>query len=93
MYYLEVSRHLVRQLLGILCYLVVEVDGGGVLQQLVLLVDSCNHLGVAVTNAHGHDACKGLRVCEGCRIVGVLIGVVSRLLSAVACNSSLIDSW
>lgn len=41
---LQVAGHVVRQLLGVLRNLVVQVDGGGVLQPLLLLLYGCQHL-------------------------------------------------
>lgn len=58
--YLEIPRHPVGQFLGILRHLVVEVYGGRVLQQLVLLVDRLHNFRVAVAHAHRHYAGKRL---------------------------------
>lgn len=60
--HLEVARHLISELLGIFCNLVVQVDGGRVLQQLILAVDSSYNLGVAVANTHCYDTCECLHV-------------------------------
>jgi len=59
--YLEVAGHPVGQLLGEQGHLVVEVDGGGVLQQVVLLVDRLHHAVVAVAYTHRHNPRKTLR--------------------------------
>ena len=58
--YLEVPRHLGCQLFGVLCDLVVEVDGGCVLEQLALFVHSCHHLRMTVAHAHRHNPGKRL---------------------------------
>jgi hypothetical protein len=58
---LEVPWHPVSQLLGVLRNLVVEVDGGGVLQELVLLVHSLYDVGMAVAHADCDDASESLR--------------------------------
>jgi len=60
--YLEVPWHLLCQFLGVLCDLVVEIDGGGVLEQLALPVDGRDHLGMTVAHAHGDDPGKRLQV-------------------------------
>ncbi len=57
---LQVPWHPVRQLLGVFRYLVVEIDGGGVLQKVVLLVNSLHHLGMAMAHADRDDAGKSL---------------------------------
>ena len=58
---LEVAGHAVCQFLGKLCDLVVQIDGGGVLQQVCLVHNSLHHLGVAMSHADSHDA----RECLG----------------------------
>mmetsp|Transcript_37368 Transcript_37368/g.110324 ORF Transcript_37368/g.110324 Transcript_37368/m.110324 type:complete len:364 (+) Transcript_37368:630-1721(+) len=59
---LEVARHLVCQLLCKLGDLVVQIDSRGVLQQLALIVDRLDHLGVAMAHTYSHDACKSVKV-------------------------------
>lgn len=64
--YLEVPWHPIGQLLGVLRNLVVEIDGGGVLQELVLLVHSLHHVGMAVAHADRDDASESLRCSSWC---------------------------
>lgn len=58
---LEVAWHVRRQFFSILCDLVVQVYGGCVLQEAVLLVDSLHHLRVTVTNTDCDNASKCLQ--------------------------------
>ena len=76
--YLQVARHLGRQLLGVQRNLRVEVDIGGVLQLLLLLTDGCHDRRVAVAHAHGHNPSYcllwwglGLRLVSQCSKQGV----------------------
>lgn len=64
--HLEIARHAVCELLGVFSDLVIEVDGGGVLQKLVLRLYCCHNLRVTVPHAHSHDASESLRtaVCS-----------------------------
>jgi hypothetical protein len=64
--YLQISGHPVGELLGIFRNLVVQVDGGGVLQACALLLYRCDYLWVAVSDAHRHNASKGLQSHGGC---------------------------
>ena len=57
----EVAGQARGELLGIFCDLVVEVDGGGMLQAVVLRVDRGHYPRVAVPHAHRHDARERLR--------------------------------
>ena len=59
--YLEISRKPVCKLLGKLCDLIVKVDGGSVLEQRVLLVDSLHDFVVTVAHTDSHNASKTLQ--------------------------------
>ena len=59
---LQVPGHHVRQLLAVERDLLVEVDGGRVLDALELLNDGVDDLGVAVSCADRHDAREGVEV-------------------------------
>ena len=59
--YVQVARQRRCQLLGIFCYLIVEVDVGCMLQQMVLPVYGCYHLWMTVTHADGDNAGKYLQ--------------------------------
>lgn len=58
---LEVARQSVSELLCIQRYLGVQVDGGGVLQQLALALHRVNHSGVAVPHADCNNTRKRLQ--------------------------------
>ena len=58
---LEVAGQPVSELLCVQRYLGVQVDGGGVLQQLALALHRINHPGVAVPHADCDNACKRLQ--------------------------------
>mmetsp|Transcript_8778 Transcript_8778/g.18751 ORF Transcript_8778/g.18751 Transcript_8778/m.18751 type:complete len:325 (+) Transcript_8778:859-1833(+) len=58
---LEVAGHAVRKFLCILCNLVVQVDSGCVLQELALLVDCLNHVGVTMPHAYSDDTSKSIQ--------------------------------
>ena len=59
--YIEIAWKFGSQLLCILSNLIVQIDVGSVLQQVVLPVHSCHHFGMAVTNAHSNNASKSLQ--------------------------------
>jgi len=58
--HIQLSRQLGGQLLCILCNLIVEVDVGGVLEQMVLPVHCLNNLRVAMTHTHCDNPSKCL---------------------------------
>ncbi len=58
--HIQLSRQLGSQLLCILRNLIVEVDVGGVLEQMVLPVHCLNNLRVAMTHTHSDNASKCL---------------------------------
>mmetsp|Transcript_26074 Transcript_26074/g.83188 ORF Transcript_26074/g.83188 Transcript_26074/m.83188 type:complete len:221 (-) Transcript_26074:8-670(-) len=69
---LEVPGHAGSELLCILADLRVEVDGGRVLQELVLLHHGVHHLWMAVTDANGDDSRERVEVA--------LAGVIEEVL-------------
>ena len=58
--HIQLSRQLGSQLLCILCNLIVEVDVGGVLEQMILPVHCLNNLRVAMTHTDCDNASKRL---------------------------------
>ena len=60
--HLEVTRHFCRQLFGVFCHLMVEVDGGAVLQKGVLPMKGLHELGMAMTQRYGHNSGKSIQV-------------------------------
>jgi len=58
--HIQLSRQLGSQLLCILCNLIVEVDVGGVLEQMILLVHCLNNLRMAMTHTNCDNASKSL---------------------------------
>mmetsp|Transcript_841 Transcript_841/g.2617 ORF Transcript_841/g.2617 Transcript_841/m.2617 type:complete len:380 (+) Transcript_841:217-1356(+) len=69
----KVWRELIGELLGKVRHLVVQVDGGGVLNELVLLVHGLHELWVGVTHTDGDDAPKGVEVPPPSLVVQVLL--------------------
>ena len=57
---LEVARQPVSKLLCKLCHLIVEVDGGCVLEHRILLIDGFHDFVMTVTHTHRHNAGKAL---------------------------------
>lgn len=64
--HLEVARHLVCQLFSILSNLVVEVDVGGVLQEVILPIYCRHNLGMTVSHTDCHNPSKGLQTVQAC---------------------------
>ena len=58
--YFEIPWHFVCELLCILCNLIVQVDVGGVLQQVVLPVHCCHHFRMTVSHTDCHNPSKSL---------------------------------
>ena len=58
--HLQIAWKPVCELLGVLGYLVVQVDGSGVLEPFILLIHRSLHLGVTVPHTDCHDARKCL---------------------------------
>eukprot|EP00879_Flechtneria_rotunda_P006412 GHRR01006737.1.p1 GENE.GHRR01006737.1~~GHRR01006737.1.p1 ORF type:complete len:120 (+),score=23.75 GHRR01006737.1:40-399(+) len=59
--HLEVSRHFVHKFLCVLCHLIVQINGCGVLQETVLPVYRCNHFWVAMANTDCYNTSKSLQ--------------------------------
>ena len=69
---LEVAGHAVGQFLAVLGDAGMEIDGGNVLEPVVLLVDSGEDLGVTVADGNGDDAAKGVEITAAFLVVEVL---------------------
>lgn len=59
--HLQISRHAISQLLGILCNLGVQVDCGGMLEQLILVLNCLQDFRMTMPNADRHNPCKCLQ--------------------------------
>ena len=69
---LELARHLRGELLGVLGDVRVQIDRGGMLEELVLLPRRFDDVGMTMPDADGDDAAEGVEVTPAALVPDVL---------------------
>ena len=68
----QIARHFRRQLLRVLGDVRMKINGGGMLQRLVLLPDNIDNIRMTMPDAHGHNSAKRVEISAAVLVPEVL---------------------